>query len=81
MGLSVEVGLDETAVREVLSSVGRYAKDVRADERQAAELGAGGVPFFILDKKYGVAGLQSVESRSRRWPDRAEHQNRDLPCG
>ncbi|MFE7216581.1 DsbA family oxidoreductase [Streptomyces sp. NPDC057611] len=61
VGLSVEVGLEEAAVREVLSSGGRYAKDVRADERQAAELGAGGVPFFVLDGKYGVAGMQSVE--------------------
>ncbi|MEV7239328.1 DsbA family oxidoreductase [Streptomyces sp. NPDC051020] len=59
--LSVAVGLDEAAVREVLSSADRYAEDVRADERQAAELGAGGVPFFVLDRKYGMAGLQPVE--------------------
>ncbi|MFE7794473.1 DsbA family oxidoreductase [Streptomyces sp. NPDC057460] len=61
VSMAVEVGLYEAAVREVLNDADAYAEDVRADERQAAELGAGGVPFFVLDRQYGVAGLQSVE--------------------
>lgn len=59
--MAVEVGLYEAAVRELLNDGDAYAEDVRADERQAAELGAGGVPFFMRDRQYGVAGLQSVE--------------------
>lgn len=63
--LAVEAGLDEAAVREVLADAGAYAEDVRADERAAAELGASGVPFFVLDRQYGVTGLQPVEMFSR----------------
>ncbi|MBC9711881.1 DsbA family oxidoreductase [Streptomyces sp. TRM66268-LWL] len=59
--LAVEAGLDETEAREVLADENAYADDVRADEREAAELGATGVPFFVLDRKYGVSGGQPAE--------------------
>ncbi|WP_055698021.1 MULTISPECIES: DsbA family oxidoreductase [Streptomyces] len=59
--LAVEAGLDETEVRAVLADPERYADDVRADEREAAELGANGVPFFVLDRAYGVSGAQPAE--------------------
>ncbi|MGW6902679.1 DsbA family oxidoreductase [Streptomyces sp. NPDC054919] len=61
VSLAVEVGLDEAEVRQVLADAEAYAEEVRADERQAAELGAGGVPFFVLNRQYGVSGLQSIE--------------------
>ncbi|MER7937207.1 MULTISPECIES: DsbA family oxidoreductase [unclassified Streptomyces] len=60
-GLAAEAGLDAEAAREVLADPARYADDVRADEREAAELGANGVPFFVLDRKYGVSGAQPAE--------------------
>ncbi|QQC88641.1 DsbA family oxidoreductase [Streptomyces alfalfae] len=59
--LAAEAGLDEAEVRAVLADPGRYADDVRADEREAAELGANGVPFFVLDRRYGVSGAQPAE--------------------
>jgi predicted DsbA family dithiol-disulfide isomerase len=59
--LAVEAGLDEAEVRQVLADPGAYADDVRADEREAAELGASGVPFFVLDRRYGVSGGQPAE--------------------
>ncbi|KUL60015.1 MULTISPECIES: DsbA family oxidoreductase [unclassified Streptomyces] len=59
--LAAEAGLDEAEVRAVLADPGRYADDVRADEREAAELGANGVPFFVLDRAYGVSGAQPAE--------------------
>ncbi|MEV5982410.1 DsbA family oxidoreductase [Streptomyces sp. NPDC052114] len=59
--LAVEAGLDESEVRAVLADPERYADDVRADEREAAELGANGVPFFVLDRAYGVSGAQPAE--------------------
>ncbi|MEV7029988.1 DsbA family oxidoreductase [Streptomyces sp. NPDC093272] len=61
VGLAAEAGLDAEAAREVLADPARYADDVRADEREAAELGANGVPFFVLDRKYGVSGAQPAE--------------------
>ena len=46
---------------ELAVAAGLDADDVRADEREAAELGANGVPFFVLDRKYGVSGAQPAE--------------------
>ncbi|MEU9705971.1 DsbA family oxidoreductase [Streptomyces sp. NPDC047981] len=59
--LGVEAGLDETEVKAVLADESAYADAVRADEREAAELGANGVPFFVLDRRYGVSGGQPAE--------------------
>ncbi|WP_328497155.1 DsbA family oxidoreductase [Streptomyces sp. NBC_00414] len=59
--LAVDAGLDADEAREVLADPAAYADEVRADEREAAELGANGVPFFVLDRKYGVSGAQPAE--------------------
>ena len=59
--LAVAAGLDADAAREVLADPAAYADEVRADEREAAELGANGVPFFVLDRKFGVSGAQPAE--------------------
>jgi predicted DsbA family dithiol-disulfide isomerase len=34
---------------------------VAADQAQAQAYGANGVPFFVIDEKYGVSGAQPVE--------------------
>ncbi|MGW1213302.1 DsbA family oxidoreductase [Streptomyces sp. NPDC002499] len=59
--LAVAAGLEAEDARKVLADPTAYADDVRADEREAAELGANGVPFFVLDRKYGVSGAQPAE--------------------
>ncbi|MFF9014295.1 DsbA family oxidoreductase [Streptomyces sp. NPDC014870] len=59
--LGVEAGLDEAEVKAVLADESAYADAVRAEEREAAELGANGVPFFVLDRRYGVSGGQPAE--------------------
>lgn len=53
--LAGEAGLE--GARELLST-DRYADAVAADHRQANELGARGVPFFVMDGRYGVSGAQ-----------------------
>ncbi len=58
--LASEAGLDATAVRETLGN-GRYADEVRADESLARQLGISGVPFFVIDRRYGVSGAQAAE--------------------
>ncbi|GGX75293.1 DsbA family oxidoreductase [Streptomyces fructofermentans] len=63
--LAVAAGLDAGRVREVLADPDAYADEVRADEREAAELGANGVPFFVLDRAYGVSGAQPAEVFTR----------------
>ncbi|MFZ0130657.1 MAG: DsbA family oxidoreductase [Candidatus Dormiibacterota bacterium] len=58
--LAVEAGLEEGAVRDVLAG-DAYADDVRHDELEARQLGITGVPFFVLDRAYGVSGAQPSE--------------------
>ena len=58
--LAVEAGLDEGEAADVLAG-DTYAKDVRADESQAQELGITGVPCFVLDRRFAVTGAQSPE--------------------
>ena len=38
-----------------------YADAVHADEELAARIGIRGVPFFVLDRRYGVSGAQPAE--------------------
>jgi predicted DsbA family dithiol-disulfide isomerase len=58
--LAVEIGLDEAEVRDVLAG-DRYADAVRDDEAQARAYGINGVPFFVLDGRYGVSGAQPAD--------------------
>jgi predicted DsbA family dithiol-disulfide isomerase len=55
--LAQEIGLDPAGAQEALSSR-RYAAQVGADAREAARLGATGVPFFVIDRRYGISGAQ-----------------------
>lgn len=55
--LAGEAGLDPGEAAAVLGS-DAYAAEVRADEAEARALGIQGVPFFVLDRKYGVSGAQ-----------------------
>ena len=59
--LGEEAGLDADEARAVLAS-DRYADAVRADERQAQAYGISGVPFFVIDGRYGVSGAQPPEA-------------------
>jgi predicted DsbA family dithiol-disulfide isomerase len=58
--LAVEAGLDRDEAAQVLTA-GTFADEVRADEAEAHALGITGVPFFVLDRRYGVSGAQSAE--------------------
>ena len=55
-----EVGLPADRVREVLASQ-EFADDVAADQAEATALGANGVPFFVIDRRYGISGAQPAE--------------------
>jgi len=60
VALAVSGGLHEAEVRAVLDG-DAYAGGVRADERDAQELGISGVPFFVVDGKFAVAGAQTAD--------------------
>ncbi|MFF5443822.1 DsbA family oxidoreductase [Streptomyces sp. NPDC012888] len=87
LALAVEAGLDEAEARTVLADPTAYAGAVRADEREAAELGATAVPFFVLDRRYGISGGQPAEVFTRAleqaWAGRAvqEPESAAEACG
>lgn len=58
--LAAEVGLAGVEIERVLAG-DALAADVRADEAEAQRLGIHGVPFFVLEGRYGVSGAQPVE--------------------
>ncbi|MCK7621943.1 DsbA family oxidoreductase [Streptomyces sp. RS10V-4] len=59
--LAAGAGVPAQEAARVLADPEAYAAEVRADERAAAELGATGVPFFVIDRRYGVSGAQPAE--------------------
>lgn len=58
--IGVSVGLDAKRVDEVLNS-DEFADAVREDEDEASQLGVQGVPFFVINRKYGISGAQPTE--------------------
>jgi predicted DsbA family dithiol-disulfide isomerase len=58
-GLGKSIGLDKALVEKTLAT-NQYAVDVQQDIVQAQQLGISGVPFFVLDNKYGISGAQTV---------------------
>ena len=60
VALAAEVGLDADAAREMLAG-SAYLDQVVEDQVLARTFGANGVPFFVIDRAYGVSGAQPVE--------------------
>ncbi len=76
VALATEIGLDADAAREALTSR-RYAAQVLADGREARQLGASGVRFFVVDRQFAVAGAHSGEvlddMLQKAWEKRPAH--------
>ena len=72
--LSTQVGLPEAEVDAVLRS-DRYSDAVRADEAQARAYGISGVPFFVVDGRYGISGAQAaddvLQTLDKAWSERS----------
>ena len=64
VSLAVDEGLDATEVREALES-DHYVDAVRRDLEEARMLGVTGVPFFVIDGRYGISGAQATEVFTR----------------
>jgi predicted DsbA family dithiol-disulfide isomerase len=59
--LGAEVGVAAGEARRMLAG-DEYAAEVEEDISQARELGVSGVPFFVLDRVYGLSGAQPLEA-------------------
>ncbi|MEO7016102.1 MAG: DsbA family oxidoreductase, partial [Leifsonia sp.] len=73
--LAASIGLDRAAVVAALESE-QYLSDVRADQGHAQEYGIQGVPFFVIEGRYGVSGAQDpatfAQVLEQVWAERAE---------
>ena len=59
--LAAEIGLNRADALRSLEQ-GEYADAVEADVQQAAEYGISGVPFYVIDGRFGISGAQSPET-------------------
>lgn len=58
--IAKELGLDENEAKKVLSS-DQYSEQVNAEINEARQVGVQGVPFFVINRKYGVSGAQATD--------------------
>ncbi len=71
--LGKEIGLTETEVNMALTDP-LYVQKMENDSREVQTLGAKGVPFFVVNRKYAIAGaqqpndiLQTLERSFSEW--------------
>ena len=60
VSIAKELGLNPEQARKVLKSK-EYGKDVLNDIKEGRQIGVQGVPFFVLNRKYGISGAQPIE--------------------
>lgn len=58
--IAEKVGLEREEVAKVLAD-DVYKNEVEADIQEGLQLGVRGVPFFVLNRKYGISGAQPQE--------------------
>ncbi|WP_373492847.1 DsbA family protein, partial [Aquiflexum sp.] len=70
--LALEVGLEKGRVDACLDSE-EFQDKVEQDIYESRLIGVRGVPFFVLDRKYGISGAQPkevfVETIEKAWKD------------
>lgn len=59
--LGTEIGLDAADVQQLLRS-DQFSEAVKQDIYEAQQVGARGVPFFVLNRRYAVSGAQQPET-------------------
>ncbi|GAE25991.1 2-hydroxychromene-2-carboxylate isomerase/DsbA-like thioredoxin domain [Halalkalibacter wakoensis JCM 9140] len=59
--LADDVGLDSNATEAMLASTD-FSDTVRQDEKQADQYNIRSIPFFLVNKKYGISGAQPTEA-------------------
>ena len=72
VGLGTDIGLDPSQARAMLAG-DRFAEEVRRECQEAQDLGAEGVPFFVIDRRHGFVGAQPsdliLEVLTKAWAE------------
>jgi predicted DsbA family dithiol-disulfide isomerase len=87
LALALDAGLDAEAASALIHT-DQFADAVRADQREAREIGVDGVPFFLFGRRYALAGAQPPElllrALEQTWQEReaqAGEQTQGPVCG
>lgn len=59
--IAVQIGLTQSEIENLWTS-DLYTDDVKEDIDEGQNLGITGVPFFVIDRKYGISGAQPVQA-------------------
>jgi predicted DsbA family dithiol-disulfide isomerase len=59
MEIGQVIGLKQKEIASMLNS-DMFEKEVRTDEQQSQQFGIRGVPFFVINRKYGISGAQPI---------------------
>lgn len=76
--LAAEIGLDRDDVLRSLAAE-EHLDAVRDDQRQALAYGIHGVPFFVLDRRYGLSGAQPPDTFAAALEQVAEERRPAAP--
>jgi predicted DsbA family dithiol-disulfide isomerase len=60
ISLASSIGINSDDAKALLQS-DRFADQVNEDQDLARQLGANGVPFYVIDMKFGISGAQPQE--------------------
>jgi len=61
LDLAIAVGLDKAESIAVLQNKDSFAEAVKTDIQEANQMGIRGVPYFVINSKYGISGAQEVK--------------------
>ncbi|MGV0919422.1 DsbA family oxidoreductase [Empedobacter falsenii] len=85
--LAKEIGLEKNEISAAFTD-DIYAYQVKNDINEAIQLGVTGVPFFVLDRKYGISGAQpsdvfsnTIEKAFEEWKLNQTKTNLDIQNG
>jgi predicted DsbA family dithiol-disulfide isomerase len=86
--LAADIGLDAKEAEKALQNH-QYKDMVLAEQQEARQLGVQGVPFFVINRKYGISGAQQTEYFTRAleqiWAEEnplkpLENQDQEASC-
>ncbi|NQD90300.1 DsbA family oxidoreductase, partial [Paenarthrobacter sp. CM16] len=78
LGAALELPAGEVA--ELFTS-DKYADEVTQDINEARAIGVTGVPFFVIDRKYGISGAQPAELFGQALNQAWQEANPLIPVG
>jgi predicted DsbA family dithiol-disulfide isomerase len=61
IAVAAGIGIEASEIEKILDG-DAFRDEVIADRTLATQLGATGVPFFVVDMKYGISGAQPLEA-------------------